>query len=105
MIKTKYDFISKKLCENYLNELIGRLYKILPMKEENSSTVEVYTESLISELTGGRGVLTEIGNDWQYLGIINSLEFIKECRNTAVCKREIFKCIRWVNNLKQKYLR
>lgn len=91
------------MCENYFDVLINRLYKILPLKEEGSLTVDKYIESLLSELTGGQDVILLIHEDGQYLSVINSLEFIRTCENISVCRREIFKCIRIVEKLKQKY--
>lgn len=103
MITTRYNPIPDELCENYFDILINRLYKILPLKEEYSPTVSVYIESLLSEMTGGQDVILFIRNDGQYLSIINSLEYIKDCEDVSICKREIFRCIRIVGTLKRKY--
>nr|DAJ77310.1 MAG TPA: hypothetical protein [Caudoviricetes sp.] len=103
MVKTKYQPICEKMCENYFDVLINKLYKILPLKEERSLTVDKYIESLLSELTGGQDVILLIHEDGQYLSVINSLEFIRTCESISVCRREIFKCIRIVEKLKQKY--
>lgn len=103
MIMTKYNPIPSELCENYFDILINRLYKILPLKEEESSTVVTYIESLLSEMTGGQEVILILENDGRFLSIINSLEYIRSCDDVGVCKREIFKCIRIVETLKKKY--
>lgn len=103
MIKTKYNPIPNELCENYFNILINRLYKILPLKEEDSPTVTTYIESLLSEMTGGHKVILILENDGRFLSIINSLEYVRSCDNTSICKREIFKCIRIVETLKKEY--
>ena len=103
MIETKYNTIPNELFDNYLHSLINRIYKILPLKEENSKTVSRYIESLLSEMTGSTDVILFLKSDEQYLSIINTLEYICFSKDIALCKREIFKCIHIVENLIEKY--
>ena len=103
MIKTKYNPISEELCDNYFEVLVNRIYKVLPLKEEGSETLSVYIESLLSEMTGNKELIDYIRNDGQYLSVMNSLEFIRQCDDIIICKREVFKCIRTVKNLQRKY--
>ena len=99
MIETKYNAIDDELYHKYLKNLIGRFYKILPMKEEHSPTVHKYINSLQFELTGGRDVVTVLNNDGRFLSLINTLESLYDCDDIKLCKREIFKCIKTIEDL------
>lgn len=103
MIETKYQPLPEKICENYFTILINRIYKILPLKEEHSPTVDVYIESLSNELTGGTNVIEEFNNDGMFLSILFALEYLINCSEIPNCKREVFRCIKIVENLKDKY--
>lgn len=100
MIETKYNAIEDDVYHNYLERLIGRFYKILPMKEEQSPTIVKYISSLQFELTGGKDVMESLNNDGRFLSLINTLEGLLNCDDVRVCKREVFKCIRTIEDLK-----
>lgn len=103
MIDTKYNPIPTKLCSNYFVILINRFYKILPLKEEASPTITQYITSLLSEMTGNKELIDLLQNDGQYLSLLGSLEYLMLCDNVKTCKREIFKCIRIIEELNRKY--
>lgn len=103
MIETKYNPVDIKLCQNYFSILVNKIYKVLPLKEEHSPTVCKYIESLLNEMTGSSKVISAIRNDGQYMAIIGTLEGLCKCDDVIVCKREVFKCIRTVEELNLKY--
>ena len=39
MVQVKYGLIPDKLFVNYLNFLIGKVFKLLPMREQNDETL------------------------------------------------------------------
>ncbi|MCM1315245.1 MAG: hypothetical protein NC244_07760 [Alistipes senegalensis] len=73
-IKTLYNPIPLKLFENYLDTLINRIFKILPLKEEKSQTVDVYIMNLLSELTGNYQLIAQIHNDSLYETVLANLQ-------------------------------
>lgn len=103
MIETKYNPISDKLVSNYFTTLINKFYKILPMSEERSETLDKYIESLLFEMTGNQEAITLIHNDGQYVQLIGVLESLRGCNDIKTVKREVFKCIRSIESLNQKY--
>lgn len=103
MIKTKYNPIPEKLCQNYFETLINRFYKILPLKEEGSPTITQYISSLLSEMTGNKELITLIREDGQYLSLLGSLESLIVCNDLKICKREVFKCIRIIEGLNKRH--
>lgn len=103
MVNTKYNPISDELVGNYFQGLINKFYKILPMSEEKSPTLRQYIESLQWELTGNQEVICIIRNDGQYAQLIGTLESLNESAEIKYVKREVFKCIRIIEQLNNKY--
>lgn len=91
---------NNNLYINYLNSLISKVYKILPMKEEQNTTTEAYISSLIFELHGFENLLNEYHNDARILTIICILESLKEPNiSHGVYKSEVFKCISLIEQI------
>lgn len=103
MIKTKYGEISENLLKNYLDRLVNKIFKILPLKESQYDTLDVYIHSLLCELHGSRMLISELGNDTNFLAIISTLEYLlKTEESDKIFKREIFKCISLVRQIQSK---
>lgn len=75
-IKTIYNPIPLELFENYLDTLVNRVFKILPLKEEKSPTVDIYIMNLLSELTGNYQLITQIHNDSLYETLLANLQLL-----------------------------
>ena len=93
MIKVKYGELPKETLEEYKKRLVGRVYKILPMKEEKCETWEVYIESLLFELVGNKKMVDDMENNADFISLLSSLEGIMHEEDISVIKREVFKCL------------
>ncbi|ARF70770.1 hypothetical protein B7C51_25200 (plasmid) [Paenibacillus larvae subsp. pulvifaciens] len=82
----------------YLKSLIDRVYKILPLYEEQNEGLFTYIQSLIYELNGFKWI-RESGIVAEYYSLLATLESLSDdaiCfskENECVIKREVFKCI------------
>ena len=104
MIETKYECIPNELFENYLKFLIGRIYKILCMQEENNPNLSVYLEGLQRELIGNSNLLLAIRYDGDFLTLLNKIQFlIYDSSNHKIVKKEIFECIAIIKKLQTRY--
>lgn len=86
-IKTLYNNIPANLHVRYMDNLINRVFKILPLKEENSETVDVYIKNLLYELTGNKELIVYLNNDSRYEAVISNLHkliSLKENYRTVV---------------------
>lgn len=89
-MKTKYNGeISNELLSEYFEYLIGKFYKILPMKESEISTLNVYCDLLLYELAGGQSILM---NDALFVELIFNLESLVSTNDKKIYKPLIFKC-------------
>ncbi len=104
MTRTNCGYIADELYESYLDSLVGRFYKILPLKEEGSETLNIYIESFMSELVGSRKLVLLLNNDANFMVLINTLQFLLDNEyDNKTCKREIMKCISIAKKLKKKH--
>lgn len=90
----------------YLEGLVNRIFKILPLYEEKNDGVYGCLDSLIFELNGLEDIIPK-GNASEYLSLLSTLislqkEITKEDTEKKVIKREIFKCINITKNISDK---
>ncbi len=101
---TRYGDIPEVTVKNYFKSLVGKTYKILPMKEENSKTLKSYIESYCVELLGVKLLIEVLQNEPQFLSLLSILTYLANGEyNNSVCKREVFKCIRIINSISESY--
>lgn len=104
MIDVKYGLLpTNNLC-NYFEFLINKTYKILPMREDNSKTLKIYLEGLLRELIGNKELVSILANEPRFVSVLNSIQFlILEEYSVQVCKKEVFKCIHILSDIKASY--
>ncbi len=102
----KYRDITNEDLLIYLNSLVGKIYKMLPMMEDGDITVNKYISSFVHELCGLAMIMGQCEHEKRMLlTIVCTLEpFIcnQDCFSHDVYKREIFKCIDLVNKIIEK---
>ena len=100
-IKTLYNPIPLEMFENYLNNLVNRVFKILPLKEEKSLTVDIYIMNLLSELTGNYQLITQIHNDGLYETLLANLQSLVGLQKDY--RSIVLNTISIIEQLKTKY--
>jgi len=104
MIEVKYGQIPNEIFNNYLKYLVGKLFKVLPMKEQEVSSLNTYLRSLQIELIGSTELIGMLKYDAEFLSLMNTIQFLIENNfDNATCKREVFRCISILKNLQIKY--
>jgi hypothetical protein len=107
MINLKYGEIPNDLFKNYLKCLIGKIYKILPMYEQNDTNLKKYLESFQIEIIGNIDLINKLKYDGNFLVLLGTLEYfvnneIDKNNGKEIYKREIFKCIDIIKKIKIK---
>lgn len=106
MIEVKYGMLPKESFCRYFEFLINKTYKILPLKEEKSETLKAYLESYLRELIGNKDLVSCLVDEPKFVTMLNTLQFlIAEEYSDKVCKREVFKCIRILEDINAKYFK
>jgi hypothetical protein len=101
MIKTTYNLIPDELYINYMDNLVNRVFKILPLKDEKSETVDTYITNLLFELTGNQQLILFLHNDSQYEMLLSNLQGLLIDDNNY--RSIILNCIPIIKSLKKKY--
>ena len=94
---------------SYRKLLVGKIYKILPLWELQSSgdmnpeTFSKYLSSLIKEVIGALDTYPELNGDSGYITVINTLNYMKSHKITHTeCRSEVFKMISQIEPSKKR---
>ena len=94
--------IPDKALKNYLQNLIKKVYKILPMKKEECKTLSPYLLSLQNELIGCYKLWSSLEVCPQFMAIINIVKYLStEEYDERTCKREVFKAIHLIEQINE----
>ena len=99
MIRSSYGNIPKEILEEYKDRLVGRVYKILPMKEEKVETWDAYIESLLFELVGHKDLIKGLDNNSDFISLLSILEGLIGEDDLEVIRREVFKSLNLVKEM------
>lgn len=88
----------------YLTHLIGVIFKILPLKEDTDSGIDVglydYIDSVVIQVVGGKMTYKKLETNPQYISIINAINYLNNNEfSHKQCKREVFRCINALQEL------
>jgi hypothetical protein len=76
----------------YLTTMIGAVYKILPMYDENNDTLHDHLDSLYVQLAGGYEYYNELLNNQRFQSVINIIQYFRKYEfDKKTCKREVLK--------------
>ena len=86
--------------KSYFEFLLGRVWKILPMKEEKSEYLKDYIKGLQREVKGSISLI-----EYEFLGsylimLLHKLEFLidNQCEH-SVYRKEVFECVNIVKKI------
>lgn len=97
--------INGAVIHNYFRTLVNLFFKILPMRESGSASLNTYMRSLQCELCGCGDLIAAINNDPRYVSLISILEYLiqhPDC-DYHIVRREVFRAISICNKLQAKY--
>jgi len=94
--------------EPFLSSLTGKIYKLIPMREDKDTGVEVfldkYLDSLIIELVGAMDTFPDLGNDEQYISIVNTAQYMAHHEiSVASWRRESFKMLNTLDRIRVRF--
>lgn len=98
--------LDSELMSNYFDSLVNRFFKILPIKEQNCESLDIYLVTFQHELIGCKSLITAINNDALFLSLISCLQYLidhPECSVKTV-RRYVFNAISICNKLKSIYI-
>lgn len=94
-MNTLYGVIDNKQVISYLDKLTNRVFKVIPMSEEKSITLEKYVDSIVRELFGNSTIVFED----ELLGIVGTLKGL-DYGNHSKLRSDIFKVLDIIDRTK-----
>lgn len=93
------------LFKNYFRNLVNRFFKILPMRENEEESLDVYMKSLQIELLGCESFIPGLQKNSMYLSLLSILQYLIDTPDCTVddTKREVFSAISMCYKLKALY--
>ncbi|GAH02925.1 unnamed protein product, partial [marine sediment metagenome] len=76
MMNVKYGAIPNDYFVNYMKYLTNRVYKILPMSEENSITIIDYMNDLCEELLGNMELIDVLKSDGMFISLMGNIQYL-----------------------------
>lgn len=96
---TQYGLIDDSQLLAYLSKLINRVFKIIPMNEEEVVTLEPYVDSLVREIAGNAKVF--LGEELLLVcGTLKGLDY----NNHKLLKSDVFKVIDIIVKAKERVM-
>lgn len=100
--------VSSSSVISYIDSLVNKFFKILPMREESEPSLSEYILSFQRELIGCGDMITSFHDDGLYISILSILQFLSDnvlpdsC-DMAAFRREVFHAISLCGKLKRKF--
>ena len=97
--------ISRDMAARRAQDFIGQFFKILPLKEDASPTLQKYIEALLREMLGMKSLMAEWHEDEHYLSLLGILQYFAdhpEC-DVETVRSDVFKAIGIIRRLQKKY--
>ncbi len=79
--------------KEFLASMIGNIFKILPLYDENNMGLQSHIDSVAIQLIGALDTFQDLKTNQKYISIINSINFLRKNDYTKKqCKREVLRC-------------
>jgi flagellin-specific chaperone FliS len=101
-METKYGQLPDELLITYVNGMIAKVYKMLPMKQTEAKTLANYMESTLREFIGQKELVYELRENEEFQAILGILENLLNQDDFKKFRSDIFKVINLIEKLKSK---
>ena len=95
--------MKNEITNLYLNTMIGAIYKILPMYDNEDLTLRDHLDSLYVQLVGASEFYEELKFNQRFYSIINIIQYFRTNEfDKKTCKREVLKCTNILDKLSKQ---
>jgi len=87
----------------YVDSLHGKVFKILPQKEEHNPNLEKYLMNLCIEVKGAYCVFPELAKISEYIDLVNILHYLYHHDfDVMTCRVQMFKMQTLINSIQAR---
>jgi hypothetical protein len=99
-METKYGQLPDELLFTYVNGMISKVYKMLPMKQDGLNTLPKYIESTLREFIGQKELVFKLKNNEEFLTILGIMESLLKQGDFTKFRSDVFKVINLIERIK-----
>lgn len=99
-MKTLYGELPNESLVTYVDGLVSKVFKVLPMKEENSPTLHLYLKSLLYELTSAKDLVEELKLNQDFVTLLIILQGLLSEDELQKYKSDVFRAISTIKRIK-----
>jgi hypothetical protein len=100
MSEKKYREIDEHYIGLYIDGLVPKIFKLLPIKEQEGHTLAIYHENLMMEIISFSNIIEPYSENRDMLTLISNLETLINIEAHDRYKRKVFECINIAKKLK-----
>jgi hypothetical protein len=100
-MNTRYGQLPDEMLIAYVDGMIAKVYKMLPMKQSQFQSLPTYMESTLREFIGQKELVLELKNNEEFLTILGTLESLLIQDDFKKFRSDIFKVINLIEKIKQ----
>lgn len=110
MLETSINMsIKAETMSKYFGVLVNKIFKILPIIENNESSLSTYMDSLFIEISGCKELITSIQDDPMFITLLGTLTWLMNHYDDKNCtfkqiRREVFHAISICKKLETQVL-
>ena len=99
-METKYGHLPDEMLIVYVNGMIAKTYKLIPMHEQGTKSLPKYIESTLREFIGQRDLVLELKECEEFQTILGVMESLVSQNDFSKFRSDVFKIINLVERLK-----
>lgn len=99
-METKYGQLPDEMLLVYVNGMIAKVWKMIPMHEKGTTSLPKYIESISREFVGQKELVDELKNNEEFLTILCVMESLLNQNDFTIFRSDVFKTINLIERLK-----
>lgn len=100
MTNTKYGQLPDEMLIAYVNGMIAKVWKTIPMKQVGTDSLSKYLESTLREFVGQKELICELRDNEEFLTILGIMESLLTQDDFLKFRSDVFKIINLIKRLK-----
>lgn len=100
-MNTRYGVeVNNTAFNEYIDVVVGKIFKLLPLREEKNMTLDKYHSSLMADVLGNK-TLFELEQEKDMICLLVSLEGLITIHDMELYRGKVFECINLAKKLKK----
>lgn len=100
MIETKYGQLPDEMLITYVNGMIAKVWKTIPMKQVGTESLPKYLEATLREFIGQKELIEQLRKNEEFLTILGTMESLLTQDDFSIFRSDVFKVINLIERLK-----